>query len=277
MGDGQDFYVKFWGVRGSIACPGPEHQRYGGNTSCLEVRCGERLLIFDSGTGIRYLGGSLAADGPLALDLFLTHTHHDHIVGLPFFGPIFEEKNRVQVWAGHLVPDMTLTGVLCQFMKAPLFPVPPQVFGADVAFNDFKAGETLSLGPEVTVRTAALNHPNGATGYRVEFDGRAICYVTDTEHVPGEPDENVLGLIDGADIVVYDSTYTDDEFPRYVSWGHSTWQVGARVCDRAGVKRLVIFHHDPGHDDDFMDGVAEAAEACRPGTTVAREGLVLRP
>ncbi len=277
MGDGGDFYVKFWGVRGSIACPGPEHQRYGGNTSCLEMRCGERLLVFDSGTGIRYLGDSLSNDGPLSLDLFLTHTHNDHIIGLPFFGPIFEEKNRIQVWAGHLLPELTLTGVLCQFMKAPLFPVPPQMFGADVSFNDFKAGETLSSGPEVTVRTAVLNHPNGATGYRVEFDGRAICYVTDTEHVPGEPDENVLRLIDGADILIYDSTYTDDEFPRYVNWGHSTWQEGARLCDQAGVKRLVIFHHDPRHDDDFMDGVVKAADACRPGTTVAREGLVLRP
>ncbi len=277
MGDGRDFYVKFWGVRGSIACPGPEHQRYGGNTSCLEMRCGEHLFVFDSGTGIRYLGNSLSDDEPLSLDLFLTHTHHDHIIGLPFFGPIFEEKNRVQVWAGHLQPELTLTGVLCQFMKPPLFPVPPQIFGADVSFNDFKAGETLSPGPEVTVRTAVLNHPNGATGYRVEFDGRAICYVTDTEHVPGEPDENVLRLIDGADILIYDSTYTDDEFPRYVSWGHSTWQEGVRLCDQAGVKRLVIFHHDPGHDDDFMDEVAKAADACRPGTIVAREGLVLRP
>jgi phosphoribosyl 1,2-cyclic phosphodiesterase len=241
------------------------------------MRCGQHLFVFDSGTGIRYLGDSLSNDEPLSLDLYLTHTHHDHIIGLPFFGPIFEEKNRVQVWAGHLQPELTLTGVLCQFMKPPLFPVPPQIFGADVSFNDFKAGETLSPGPEVTVRTAVLNHPNGATGYRVEFDGRAICYVTDTEHVPGEPDENVLRLIDGADILIYDSTYTDDEFPRYVSWGHSTWQEGVRLCDQAGVKRLVIFHHDPGHDDDFMDEVAKAADACRPGTTVAREGLVLRP
>jgi len=277
LGDGREFFVKFWGVRGSIACPGPEHQRYGGNTSCLEMRCGDRLLVFDSGTGIRYLGDSSRQDGPLTLDLFLTHTHHDHIIGLPFFRPIFEEKNRVQVWAGHLQPDMTLTGVLCQFMKAPLFPVPPQVFGADVTFNDFKAGETLSPAPEVTVRTAALNHPNGATGYRVEFDGHAICYVTDTEHVPGEPDKNILALIDGADIMIYDSTYTDEEFPRYVSWGHSTWQEGVRLCDLAQVERLVIFHHDPGHDDDFMDEIAAAADACRPGTLVAREGLVLKP
>lgn len=277
MGDGRDFYVKFWGVRGSIACPGPEHQRYGGNTSCLEVRCGDQLLVFDSGTGIRYLGNSLSGNGPLSFDLFLTHTHHDHIIGLPFFRPVFDEKNRVQIWAGHLQPEMTLSGVLCQFMKAPLFPVPPQIFAADVSFNDFRAGETLSPGPGVTLRTAALNHPNGATGYRVEFDGRAICYVTDTEHVPGRPDENVLRLIDGADIVIYDSTYTDEEFPRYATWGHSTWQEGVRLCDLAGAKQLVIFHHDPSHDDAFLDEVATAADASRPGTTVAREGLVLQP
>jgi phosphoribosyl 1,2-cyclic phosphodiesterase len=277
LGDERDFFVRFWGVRGSIACPGPEHRRYGGNTSCLEVRCGEHLLIFDAGTGLRYLGNSLADDGALSLDLFLTHTHHDHIVGLPFFAPLFDPESRLRLWAGHLQPKMTLHQVLCQFMNAPLFPVPPQIFEANVTFNDFDAGQPLSSTPEVSLRTAALNHPNGATGYRVDFDGRSLCYVTDTEHRPGEPDQNILGLIEGADIVVYDSTYTDEEFPRYQNWGHSTWQEGARLCDQAGVGKLVIFHHDPGHDDDFMDQVGDAAEKIRPGTCVAREGLVLRP
>ncbi len=277
LGDEQDFFVRFWGVRGSIACPGPEHRRYGGNTSCLEVRCGEHILIFDAGTGLRYLGNSLADDGALSLDLFLTHTHHDHIVGLPFFAPLFDPESRLRLWAGHLQPKMTLHQVLCQFMNAPLFPVPPQIFEANVTFNDFDAGQPLSSTPEVSLRTAALNHPNGATGYRVDFDGRSLCYVTDTEHQPGEPDQNILGLIEGADIVVYDSTYTDEEFPRYQNWGHSTWQEGARLCDQAGVGKLVIFHHDPGHDDDFMDQVGDAAEKIRPGTCVAREGLVLRP
>lgn len=277
MGDGGDFFVRFWGVRGSIACPGPEHQRYGGNTSCLEVRCGGHVLVFDAGTGIRYLGDNLNGQTPLALDIYLTHTHHDHIVGLPFFGPMFEPKNSVNIWAGHLQPKLTLHGALCQFMKAPLFPVPPKIFNADVAFKDFRAGETLTPAPGITLRTAPLNHPNGATGYRVEYEGGSICYVTDTEHLPGTPDANVLGLIAGADIVVYDATYTDEEFPRYKSWGHSTWQEGIRLCERAKVKRLVLFHHDPSHDDAFMDGVAQAAEQSRPGTTVAREGLVLRP
>lgn len=277
MGQNQDFFVRFWGVRGSIACPGPEHRRYGGNTSCLEIRCGGHLLVFDAGTGIRYLGDRLANSDPLSFDIFLTHTHHDHIVGLPFFGPIFEAKNRVRLWAGHLQPERTLHEVLCQFMSAPLFPVPPQVFAAAVSFHDFTAGDTLTPASEVTLRTAPLNHPNGATGYRVNFAGRSICYVTDTEHRPEAPDENVLQLIENADVLVYDSTYTDEEFPRFRKWGHSTWQEGVRLCDKANVGQLAIFHHDPGHDDDFMDAVAEAAELQRPGTVVAREGLVLRP
>jgi phosphoribosyl 1,2-cyclic phosphodiesterase len=126
------------------------------------------------------------------------------------------------------------------------------------------------------MRTAPLNHPNGATGYRIEYGGKAIAYITDTEHTPGKLDKNVLGLIDKADIMVYDSTYTDQEYPGHVDWGHSTWEEGVRLADAAGVKTFVIFHHDPGHDDDFMDRIAEKAEAARAGTKVAVEGMVLK-
>jgi phosphoribosyl 1,2-cyclic phosphodiesterase len=122
-----------------------------------------------------------------------------------------------------------------------------------------------------------LNHPNRATGYRIEFGGKSICYVTDTEHVPGAPDANVLKLIHRADIVIYDSTYTDDEFSRFKGWGHSTWQEGVRLCDQAKVGRLAVFHHDPAHDDDFLDHIATEAERARRGTIVAREGLTLSP
>jgi phosphoribosyl 1,2-cyclic phosphodiesterase len=272
-----DYLVRFWGVRGSIACPGESHQRYGGNTSCLEVRCGKRLLIFDAGTGLRALGESLAAEDGLNGDLFLTHTHLDHIMGLPFFRPLYDPNASLRLWAGHLQPDMTLRGALSKFMMAPLFPVPPDVFSCNLTFRDFVAGETLQPEPDIRLRTTPLNHPNGATGYRIEFDGRSVCYVTDTEHVEGRRDENVLALTAGADVLIYDCTYTDEEFPRFRTWGHSTWQEGARLCDRAEVGRLVIFHHDPAHDDAFMDGVAREAEALRPGTLVAREGMVLIP
>ena len=277
MSDPADFSVTFWGVRGSIACPGECTVRYGGNTSCLEVRCGDRLLIFDGGTGVRDLGIELQKNGPVDADLFLTHTHFDHICGLPFFMPLYVPGNTIRLSAGHLLPDMTLKNVLVEMMMAPLFPIPPEAFRADVSYQDFRMGETVSPGDGITLRTAPLNHPNNATGYRIEYDGRSICYITDTEHVEGERDANIVGLIAGADLVIYDATYTDEEYPKYRGYGHSTWQEGMRLVEAAKAKTLVIFHHDPAHDDDRMDEIAAEAERRRPGTIVAREGMVLTP
>src|SRR5512138_1901651 len=249
------FSVRFWGVRGSIACSGPRTARYGGNTSSLEMRCGERLLLFDAGTGIRYLGRTLEGKS-IDADIYFTHTHFDHVCGLPFFRPLFEPQSRFRLWAGHLRGALTLKRVLADFMVSPLFPVPPEVFRSRLEYRDFDAGDTLQPGDGVALRTAPLNHPDGATGYRIEYDGRSICFITDTEHVPGTLDRNILGLIEGADIVIYDCMYTDDEYRSYVGWGHSTWQEGIRLCKAAHVKRMVVFHHDPEHDDDMLDGVA---------------------
>ncbi len=272
-----DFVVRFWGVRGSIACPGEATARYGGNTACIEMRCGDRLLIFDAGTGIRLLGGVLDGAGPVDADLFFSHTHLDHIIGLPFFCPAYRPENRYQIWAGHLGADCTVEQALRLCMQKPLFPVPLDVFKADMIFHDFAAGDVLEPRPGIVVRTAPLNHPDGATGYRIEYGGRSVCYVTDTEHVPGAADHNILTLIDGADVVIYDCTYTDEEFDAYKGWGHSTWQEGVRLCQAAGAKSLIIYHHSPDHDDAAMDRIAEEAAQVFPGATVAREGMVLRP
>jgi len=277
VGDKSEFSVRFWGTRGSIACPGQEYVRYGGNTSCLEVLCGDQRLIFDAGTGIRPLGVELAKLGPNDLDIFFTHTHFDHVCGLTFFASLFCKASKVRMWAGHLLPELDLKKVLHHLMMAPLYPVSLDIFQAAVSFNDFKVGETLHPHPGVTLRTAPLNHPNGASGYRIEYNGKSICYITDTEHFPDRIDENIRQLVQGADVMIYDSTYTDAEYPKYRGWGHSTWQAGARLAEAAGVKQFVIFHHDPSHDDEFMDKVAAEAEQLRPGTLVAREGMVLRP
>jgi phosphoribosyl 1,2-cyclic phosphodiesterase len=276
MREQSPFTVRFWGVRGSIACPGPRTVRYGGNTSSLEVRCGEEVLLFDAGTGIRYLGRALEGRR-LDADIYFTHTHFDHVCGLPFFRPLFEPQNRFRLWAGHLRGAMTLKRVLAEFMVSPLFPVPPEVFRSNLEYRDFTAGDTLATPKGVQVRTSVLNHPDGATGYRVDYDGRSLCLIYDTEHVPGSLDRNVLALIDGAELVIYDSMYTDDEYRRYVGWGHSTWQEGIRLCREAGAKRMVVFHHDPDHDDEMLDGVAREVERALPGSVVAREGLVLEP
>jgi phosphoribosyl 1,2-cyclic phosphodiesterase len=172
---------------------------------------------------------------------------------------------------------MTLRRVLAEFMMSPLFPVPPEVFRSTLEYRDFTAGETQQPGNGISMRTAPLNHPDGATGYRVDYQGRSLCYVSDTEHVPGSLDRNVLGLIADADVVVYDCMYTDDEYRRYVGWGHSTWQEGIRLCKEARAKRMVVFHHDPDHDDDMLDDIAREVEKALPGSVVAHEGLALEP
>ncbi len=269
--------MTFWGVRGSIACPGHKYERYGGNTSCLEVRCGPHLVVFDAGTGLRPLGDKLKAEGAHDVDLFLTHSHLDHIVGVPFFPPLFDPACKVRFWAGHLLPDRRLRDVICTMMVAPLFPVPIDIFAATTSFNDFSAGEVLRPHEGLALRTAKLNHPNEATGYRVEYDGRSICYVTDTEHVQGEIDANILELVEGADLLIYDSTYTEEEYTRHTGWGHSTWNQGVRLADAAKVKTFVAFHHDPSHDDDFMDRMSGELAKARPGSQVAREGMTLTP
>lgn len=268
--------IKFWGVRGSIACPGERCARYGGNTSCVEVRAGEHLFILDAGTGLRQLGLELVGEQPLDADILLTHTHMDHIAGIPFFGPFFNPTNRFRLWSGHLADhDDDLIGVLQKFMAAPLFPIPPEVFSAGLEWKDFAAGTVIEPRPGVRIRTAPLNHPNGATGYRIEYAGKSVCYITDTEHRPNERDPVILDLVRDADVMIYDCTYTDEEYPAYQGWGHSTWEEGMRIAEAANVGRLVIFHHDPSHDDAFMDRVARQADTARPGTVVAREGQSL--
>lgn len=248
--------------------------RYGGNTSCLEVTAGDQTIILDAGTGIRSLGHSFAERGIERAHLLLTHSHWDHINGFPFFGPGFHAGHEFKVMAGHL-QDGSIRDVLAGQMTQPTFPVPLEAMKATLTFEDFKAGETFSLGPEVQVKTAPLNHPNGATGYRIEYGGKSLCYVTDTEHVPGTPDQNVLALIQGSDLVVYDATYTEEEFPSKVGWGHSTWQEAVALCKAADVKQLAIFHHDPEHDDDFMDRVARDAKAAWEPSFVAKENMLV--
>lgn len=272
------FWVRLWGVRGSVPCPGSSTVRYGGNTPCVEVMCAGERLIFDMGTGIRPLGKSLMGNGVREGKIFLTHTHLDHINGFPFFRPFFCDGYGMDIWAGHLSGQgMALKTVLGHLTHPTMFPIGLDALKARIAYRDFAAGDVITPSEGITLRTALLNHPGGATGYRIEHAGKTICYVTDTEHVEGKRDPVVIGLIRDADIVIYDAAFTDEEYPGYRGWGHSTWQEGVRLCQAAGAKRLVTFHHAPQHDDDTLDAVADELDREMPGSVVGREGMVLHP
>lgn len=267
--------VKFWGVRGSIACPSANHIKYGGNTSCIEVTASGHRLILDAGTGIRGLGQTYMNDDVSHIHILLTHTHWDHINGFPFFVPAYDPRRSVHIMAGHLRGAEGIQNVLAAQMDNPMFPVPLSAMQAKMRFEDFEAGMSFDVYDDVHVRTAPLNHPNGATGFRIEHKGHSICYITDTEHVPGKLDQNIIKLIEGSDMVIYDCTYTEEEFPGKIGWGHSTWNEGVKLCREAGAKSMAIFHHDPEHEDDFMDKLGEEAKAEWDGVFVAREGMEL--
>lgn len=268
--------VRFWGVRGSVACPGAETMRYGGNTPCIEVQCGRHVLIFDAGTGIRALGNALVKDGNIRdIDIFLTHCHLDHVTGLPFFAPFFTDGYRVKIWAGNLLPSDSIEQVVRKLMSSPLFPVQVEVFKAKIEYRDFNSGTILHPYRGVTLSTAPLDHPDGASGYRLEYKQRVFTVLSDTEGFPGKRNSELVSLARASDLVVYDATFTEAEISSRSGWGHSTWLRGIRLANEAGAKQLCLFHHDPSHNDDFMDELAADANDVRPGTITAREGQIV--
>jgi phosphoribosyl 1,2-cyclic phosphodiesterase len=272
-----DFTIRFWGVRGSLPCPGPATKRYGGNTPCVEVRCGDRLIILDGGTGLRELGDALTAEGGrIDADLLLTHCHYDHVIGIPFFAPFFQPEHRFRMWAGNLLPDFRLKQVMENMMSEPLFPIGIDMFKADIEYRDFRAGENVAPGGGVTIRTVALDHPGGATGFRIDYEGRSVAYITDNEGRREDCDAMLVAATKDVDLLIYDTAYTEDEIEAKKGWGHSTWQDGMRLADAAGARTFCLFHHAPEHNDAAMDALLAEAQAARSGTIAAIEGDVIR-
>ncbi|RWM96795.1 MAG: MBL fold metallo-hydrolase [Mesorhizobium sp.] len=271
-----DFLVRFWGVRGSISVSGPEFSRYGGNTSCIEMRCGKHMLLFDAGSGLGLAGRAFRASGVTDFELFFTHCHYDHIIGLPAFKPIYDRSVRVRLWSGHLAGRMTTRQMVDEFMRPPWFPAKLDICKASIDCRDFVSGDVLRPREGVVVRTGSLNHPGGCIGYRVEWGGRIVAVITDTEHEPGKLDQAVLDLIEDADLVIYDCTYTEDEMEDRRGNGHSTWQQGVKLCEAAGARGLGLFHHDPTRTDEQLDEIEKLAKARFAGAFAARDGQTLK-
>ena len=253
--------IKVWGARGSIPAPGPETNRYGGNTSCVQVILDDgTALVLDAGTGIRSLGLALDSSSEQPLNILLTHLHLDHIQGLMFFAPMFNPRSEISVW-GPASAEASLEDRIARYISAPLSPVDVHELPCHPSFQEAETTE-WRIG-SATIRAASVSHRGPTLGYRIEADGTSLCYIPDHEPGLGTPladleEEWISGfdLAQGASLLLHDSQYTDDEYPHHIGWGHSPLSDALAFADRTDVDRLLLFHHDPLHSDDFLDRLA---------------------
>lgn len=275
--------AKIWGCRGSLAAPGPDTVRYGGNTSCVEVRPSDgSLIILDAGTGLRNLGVSLAAEMPPVVHLFLSHLHLDHLEGLGFFAPLWSAEVDFHVW-GPPSPTKSLEERIARYLSPPLFPVhlaevPSRPIFHDIPDDEWRVGAAR-------VRAEPISHQGPTVGYRISENGRSLAYLPDHEPVRGGDLRDVdpewisgHALAQGADVLLHDSQYFEDEYPAKVGWGHSSVDHVVSFGRIAGVKRLILFHHDPLHTDARLEAKLERARALwgtDPGPELAWEGMEL--
>ncbi len=270
--------LKFWGTRGSISVPGPGTLRYGGNTTCVEVRADDEIIVLDAGSGIRSLGIALEKEfqsRPIKLSLLITHAHWDHIQGLPFFAPAYEKKNEICV-RGYDGVDTSFGKIMAEPMKAPFFPIAMRELSARIDIKKLTEME-FSVG-KVQVRARFVNHPGVCAGYRLFTSAGSIAFLPDHEpyrflHSPKANDmspeeakktgeQKRIGLakfLHDSDILILDAQYTDTEYERHIGWGHGSVSSAVSLALDAKVHRLLIFHHDPSHDDTRVDAMVEDA------------------
>ena len=266
--------IKFWGVRGSIPTPGKNFTRFGGNTSCVELNVDNKVIIFDMGSGLVKLGNNLFKKNIRKFDILLSHFHYDHTCGLPFFQPAYNKDFQFTIRSGIEKTRSKTLAVLKQQISSPSFPITIDAFSAKIKFCDFEIGKDFHLG-KVRVKTVSLNHPDGAVGYRVEFNKKAICYITDHEHDLERKNKILLSFLKNADALIYDSTYDDKSFKNYIGWGHSTWQEATRLAKECNIKKLFIYHHNPENDDRKMNDIEIACMKMNKNFIVAKEGMCI--
>jgi phosphoribosyl 1,2-cyclic phosphodiesterase len=299
--------VRFWGDRGSIPCPGPATVTYGGNTSCLEIRADERLVIIDFGTGIKPFGDWLMANdfkkGPIDTDIFITHTHWDHIMGFPMFTPLFIPTTKLRIRGPVSYEDDTLESIIGAQLSYRYWPVRQSELSAHIEYAQIKE-TTLDLGDGLWVTTKYLNHPILCLGYRFEYKGKSIVTAYDNEpfrnlfptdpsdpsydedaaregeQVAREENEKVLRFFLGADVLIHDAQYDAKEYESHLGWGHSSYEHAINSAHKAKVKKLVLFHHDPNRTDDQLERLEGEYQARIRGKTkmevmMAREGILV--
>jgi len=276
--------ARVWACRGSVAAPGPDTVRYGGNTSCVEVQLASgHTIVLDAGTGMRPLGVSMQDDMPVGLHVMLTHLHMDHLQGLGFFRPLFVPDMEIDVW-GPASPVQHLAERIAMYLSPPLFPVSLDDLPSKLTFHDAPE-DAITIG-SATVRAAKVTHQGPTLGYRIEEAGRVLVYVPDHEPAPGSslrdvPADWMSGndIAHGADVLFHDAQYRDHEYGAHVGWGHSSIAQTMDFADKADVARVVLFHHDPYHTDDDLEELLKEARArwlgAEEGVQLAYEGMTI--
>lgn len=268
--------VKFYGVRGSLPVCGREFEKYGGNTTCIRIyrENVHRIAIIDAGTGIRSLGKEIVAAGLSQdiINIFFSHFHWDHIQGFPFFAPAYNKDQRIGILAmGRRGKSKRLKGIFSMQMQKEYFPVGLEMMGAQFEFLSYGDKKTL-FGATVSAIPQHHVYPGGSYGFRVEDDGIVLAVCTDVEHINGI-DEHIVNLAKNADLLIHDGQYTPEEYKKYKGWGHSTYEHAAETAKLANVKKLIITHHDPDHDDNFLDSMERECQKIFPNSQFAKEGM----
>jgi phosphoribosyl 1,2-cyclic phosphodiesterase len=268
--------VTFWGVRGTFPATGAAHARYGGDTMCIGIEAGGTDLILDAGSGLRDLGAALAQrTGPIAAHIVVSHLHLDHLLGLTQFAPFWRDDARVHLYAPAECLDEGGEDALFSVMRPPLFPVDAGLMPAAIGLQPFPLGGNIDVSDEVRIDSIALHHPGACAGIVVRADGRKLAYVTDHEHGDAAADERLAAAAEGADLLIYDATFTEAEMQAHRGWGHSSWEAGLRLKQQAGVKLLALVHHHPDRTGEELDAFAEAAARLSSNVFFARQGLSL--
>lgn len=268
--------IKYYGVRGSIPVSGQEYVKYGGNTTCVVLHESNTTIIIDSGTGIRNFGRDILKDtgtGGHKFNLFFTHYHWDHLMGFPFFIPAYIKSNEINIY-GETKYNLTVLDVLKKQQQFINFPVELSGMAAKFVFNELQGNDEIKIGP-FRISYIKINHPGGNLAFRIEGGSSSFVVATDYEHF-SVPDGNLIKFAKNATVLMYDAQFTPEEYPKYVGWGHSTYEEGIRIAQLAGVKDLHLVHHAPEHMDSDIDQIQFAAQAKFPSTITVKEGFEIQ-
>ena len=269
--------VTFYGVRGSIPCCSPEYTEYGGNTACVHVDLDGVPFIFDVGSGSRTLGEFLSRQKVKDITLLISHMHWDHICGFPFFLPIFDKDVNIRMYAPFQPDGTSAQRIMTRLMSSPFFPLPLKAVPSSLEFNNFQPPASFDLQESgVHIETFPLTHPSGAAGYRLNYNGKSICYISDYEHSAAGAVADLADFVKDADLMIYDAMYTPDEYRmKYTGWGHSTWEQAALLTKAANVKRTALFHHSPSRTDKMLNSIEAEVKKKDERLFFAKENIPL--